>query len=149
MEAPETARSSVDQQDLHMASLLGANTKFYEAYSHLDLKAMADIWEPSQRATCVHSGWPLITGYANVLESWSCNFQDICVEYIVVTDAHAVIHHGVGWIYCREHFDLLYWAGNLSSFEARATNIFVESDGGWRMVYHHSAASVIERSPRQ
>ena len=104
---------------------------------------MADIWEPSQRATCVHSGWPLIPGYANVLESWSYNFQDICVEHIVVRDAHAVIHHGgVGWVYCKEYFDSLYWSGHLSSFEARATNIFVESDGGWRMVYHHSAGSV-------
>ena len=51
LEVLETARSSVEQQDLRIDSLLGANTKFYEAYSHLDLRAMADIWEPSQRAT--------------------------------------------------------------------------------------------------
>jgi hypothetical protein len=43
-------------------SVLAANQAFYEAFETHDLDAMSDLWEHSDRASCVHPGcWPTST----------------------------------------------------------------------------------------
>ena len=34
-----------------------ANQRFYDAFNTLDIDRMTDVWEPSDRALCVHPGW--------------------------------------------------------------------------------------------
>ena len=37
--------------------VLAANRAFYAAFEARDIDALSDVWEHSDRSTCVHPGW--------------------------------------------------------------------------------------------
>ena len=51
-------------------SLLEANAAFYQAFESLDMRAMAALWEESDRLFCVHPGGQPLYGRAAVIGSW-------------------------------------------------------------------------------
>ena len=124
--------------DPDLASLLEANLKFYEAFSTLDIDAMDCIWEPSERTRCMHPGWPLITGWEGVRQSWDNIFNNTTMMHFIITEAHPVIQGGIGWVDCIENVTSLV-DGRATSFSARSTNIFAKSGDRWLMVHHHAS----------
>jgi ketosteroid isomerase-like protein len=52
-----------------------ANRAFYQAIERCDLEAMRRVWLESDRARCVHPGWGLLTGYAQIIASWEAIFR--------------------------------------------------------------------------
>ena len=136
----------MEQQDTELASLLEANLKFYEGFSTLDIAAMDGIWEPSERTRCMHPGWPLITGWTQVRQSWENIFNNTTMMHFIITEAQPVIQGDIGWVDCIENVTSLV-DGRAASFAARSTNIFAkapitggESLGGqWLMVHHHAS----------
>ena len=125
-------------EDAELASLLEANLKFYEAFSTLDIDAMDAIWEPSERTRCMHPGWPLITGWEGVRQSWDNIFRNTTMMHFIITEAQPVIEVEIGWVDCVENVTSLV-DGRATSFAARSTNIFAKSDDRWLMVHHHAS----------
>ena len=125
-------------EDAELASLLEANLKFYEAFSTLDIDAMDAIWEPSERTRCMHPGWPLITGWKGVRQSWDNIFLNTTMMHFIITEAQPVIEGEIGWVDCVENVTSLV-DGRATSFAARSTNIFAKSDDRWLMVHHHAS----------
>ena len=125
-------------EDAELASLLEANLKFYEAFSTLDIDAMDAIWEPSERTRCMHPGWPLITGWEGVRQSWDNIFRNTTMMHFIITEAQPVIEGETGWVDCIENVTSLV-DGRAASFAARSTNIFAKSDDRWLMVHHHAS----------
>lgn len=121
-----------------LASLLEANLKFYEAFSTLDIDAMDRVWEPSERTRCMHPGWPLITGWEGVRQSWDNIFNNTTMMHFIITEAQPVIHGDIGWVDCIENVTSLV-DGRAASFAARSTNIFAKSGDQWLMVHHHAS----------
>ena len=126
-------------EDPNITSLLEANAKFYEAFSTLDIEAMDGVWEPSERTRCMHPGWPLITGWEGVRQSWEGIFRNTTMMHFIITEAQAVIEGGIGWVDCIENVTSLV-DGRATSFAARSTNIFAKSGDRWLMVHHHASA---------
>ena len=125
-------------EDPEIASLLEANLKFYEAFSTLDIEAMDHVWEPSDRTRCMHPGWPLITGWEEVRQSWDNIFNNTTMMHFIITEAHPVIEGDIGWVDCIENVTSLV-DGRAASFAARSTNIFAKSGDRWLMVHHHAS----------
>ena len=56
--------------------VLEANRRFYQALSDLDLDAMASVWLEEPWVRCVHPGWPMLSGWDDVMESWKRIFDN-------------------------------------------------------------------------
>ncbi len=122
------------------AALLVANAAFYRAFEEADLDAMSDLWEHSDRVSCVHPGWSALRGWAEVAASWATLFGGRQRLQFILTDARAVVAGEVGWVSVDENLlagDVA--GGSGSTGTVAAINVFVRRGDSWRMVAHHGA----------
>jgi ketosteroid isomerase-like protein len=111
---------------------------FYEAVEARDVEAMMAVWADDEDIVCVHPGGPRLVGFESVRASWEHLFGggqrlrfhleapvvfetvgmavQTVIEYIVIDDEPRP--RGV----------------------AIATNVFLRTPTGWRMVMHHSSS---------
>jgi ketosteroid isomerase-like protein len=110
-------------------SVLAANEAFYAAFNARDLDAMASLWARQSPVACVHPGWNVLTGREDVLTSWERILSNPDQARIVSGGASVNVIGSLGVVVCREF---------VGGTPLLATNLFVEEDGAWRMVHHHS-----------
>jgi len=127
------------------ADVLAANAAFYAAFEARDLDAMSDVWEHTDRTSCVHPGWPILTGWASVAASWFALFDGPQRLQFIVTGTEVRVAGDTAWVTCNEN--LIEGAGAATSSVA-ATNVFARGDGGWRLVHHHGSPIVQQPRPR-
>ena len=119
-------------------SLEAANAEFYRAFEALDLAAMDGVWVHDEDVRCVHPGWPLLTGWPAVRESWQAIFANTEEMRFTISDVRSSAHGDMGWVTCTENI-LSDVQGRVGVTTILATNLFVRSDDGWRMVHHHAS----------
>jgi ketosteroid isomerase-like protein len=115
-----------------------ANERFYQALNESNLDRMEEIWSHTMAARCIHPGWDILIGWTAIRESWQSIFSaggDLSVE---AAEVEVNIVGEVAWVQCLEQIRNTGDAGDQLSV-ARATNLFVRDDGGWRMVLHHAS----------
>ncbi|MEZ5144924.1 MAG: nuclear transport factor 2 family protein [Acidimicrobiales bacterium] len=121
--------------DADTDAVLAANQAFYDAFEARDLDAMSDLWEHSDRVSCVHPGWRRLEGWASVAASWAALFQGPQRLQFIVTGVRAEVVGDLAWVSLDE---------NILDGEAGATvaalNLFTRAGGDWRVVAHHGAA---------
>jgi len=123
-----------------------AESAFYEALEKRDLEAMMDVWSEDDDLVCIHPGAPRLSGYEAIRESWQRIFQSgqrlkIRLSTLVQITSGMIAIHSVH--------------ENLSAPEERtsgtsvATNIYIRSAHGWRMIVHHASPAAIppEQAP--
>jgi ketosteroid isomerase-like protein len=114
-----------------------AEQAFYEALQRCDLEAMMAVWAEDEEIVCIHPGGPRLTGLRAVRESWREIFSGgpslrVQVNNIVATQAMLVAVHNV-----QENFSI---AGNPKAVApALATNVYLKTAAGWRMIVHHAS----------
>ena len=126
-----------------------AETAFYEAFMKRDLEAMMAVWADDDEVYCVHPRGPRVTGVAPVRESWRQIFtaaQDVRfqVREQHVFQAMMVSVHSV--------YEQITVAGETRARGSIiATNIYMRTDHGWRMMAHHAspAPAIEEPEPRR
>ncbi|MFN3231742.1 MAG: nuclear transport factor 2 family protein [Alphaproteobacteria bacterium] len=114
-------------------TVLSANEAFYDAFAAADMNAMESIWAQEADISCLHPGWPRLTGRDEVLNSWRGILENPNRPRIECTDATVSIYGDVAVVLCYEQLD----NGHLL-----ATNIFVREEGAWRMAHHHAGGPV-------
>ena len=119
-------------------AVLAANLRFYEAFGSLDIAAMDQVWETSDRVLCIHPGWRLLTGWEGVRRSWESIFDSTTLMHFNITDAQVIVHGDCAWVSCVENISSVL-DGRASNFAVQATNVFVRGKGGWLMVHHHAS----------
>lgn len=117
--------------------VLAANAAFYSAFEARDLDAMSDVWERSERTTCVHPGWPVLSGWGSVSASWFALFDGPQRLQFIVTDERVHVAGHVAWVTCNEN--LLEGGGTQT---VAATNVFVRDGDAWLLVHHHGSPVV-------
>ena len=127
---------------LTVASLIAANERFYRTFESLDYAAMDALWEHSERAYCVHPGWPPLHGAKPVLESWwriIGNTNDIRFALLAVS-AH--VDGNVGIVTLYEQIQSTGDGGPQGS-GAATTNLFAfDAEAGmWKLFHHHASPS--------
>lgn len=115
-------------------AVLAANQAFYDAHEARDLAAMAAVWEQSARATCIHPGWPILRGWAEVEASWRGIFSGTGRNQFIVTNDEVTIEGDVAWVTCDENL-----VDRASTGTVAATNVYARTAGGWRLVVHHGS----------
>ncbi|MGW4641725.1 nuclear transport factor 2 family protein [Sphaerisporangium sp. NPDC004334] len=120
------------------------NEAFYTAIEGGDLDRMTEIWADDGEgrvAMCVHPGWPMLTGRAEVLRSWALIMANTPYIQFVLTDVRTTVIGDVAVLTCAENIltaadteDATFAAGRVV-----ATNTFVRTTGGWRLWFHHGS----------
>lgn len=128
-----------------------ANAEFYAAFEAADLDRMSRLWvegEYADSAICVHLGWPMLRGRAEVLRSWALIMANTPYIQFVVTDVRCEVFGEQAVVTCSEH---ILTAGEGPGFgfasggSAVSTNVFVRVGGDWRLWLHHGSP-VLDRS---
>lgn len=126
-----------------------AEAAFYDAFMKRDLEAMMAVWADDDEVYCVHPGGARVTGVAQVRESWRQIFASPQNMRFQVREQHLLQAMMVSIHSVYEHITL--------SGESRArgcvlaTNIYMRTENGWRMMAHHgsSAPAIEEPEPRR
>lgn len=133
---PDGPGGTIDISADHEA-VLAANQAFYDAFEARDLDAMSQVWEHSDRVTCVHPGWASLRGWGAVAGSWVALFGGPQQLQFLVTDARAEVVGDVAWVTLDE--DLL---GDGTGATVASVNVFVrapDAGSGWLLVAHHGS----------
>jgi len=121
-----------------VAEVEEANLRFYRAFETLDLAQMDAVWLHTERAQCVHPGWPLIVGWAAIRDSWETIFANTTEMRFTIGDARVAGGPDLAWVTCTENI-LADVQGRVSVTSLLATNVFERAFDGWRMVHHHAS----------
>jgi ketosteroid isomerase-like protein len=120
------------------AEVIEANARFYRAFEALDIDEMDRVWAHGPHVKCVHPGWPLLTGWEAVRESWDTIFTNTEEMRFTLSNVSAAVGDDLAWVTCTENI-LSEVAGRVSVTAILATNLFERDGGGWRMIHHHAS----------
>ena len=116
-----------------------AEAAFYEAIEHGDLETMMEVWAEDEEVVCVHPGGTRITGYEKVRESWAELFG--AGERVRVHLSNQVYMQGMLLAVHSVHENLLYEGEPKARPPIVATNVYMRTSDGWRMLMHHASPS--------
>jgi ketosteroid isomerase-like protein len=119
---------------LDREAVLAANNAFYFAHEEGDLDTMRDLWLKDDQILCTHPGWPCLRGWDAVWSVWERLLSLSHRPQFIVTDAQVEVVGDVAWVSCDENL-----LGDGSGSTVSALNVFVCSEGSWRMVAHHAS----------
>lgn len=125
--------------DKRFDSPMEAEAYFYNALEHFDLNAIMEVWADDKGIVCIHPMGPALEGPKDVRDSW----QIICdsgqqlsfkVNSIIYEQTDQMAFHIV-----REEISM---AGEQPKEAViTATNVYRQTDNGWRLVLHHASPS--------
>ena len=117
-----------------LEDVLAANAAFYEAFEQRSLEAMGAVWDHGDRVVCVHPGWPILRGWRMVEESWRRIFDGPGRNQFILTNDAAVVAGEIAWVTLDENL-----VDGAATGTIAATNLFVRSAEGWKLVLHHGS----------
>lgn len=98
---------------------------------------MSELWEHSDRVSCVHPGWGVLRGWGPVSASWFALFDGPQRLQFILTnvEAHVDDAGATGWVTVDENLlDGDQVAGTVTSL-----NLFVRRGDRWLLVAHHGS----------
>ncbi|HXX85433.1 MAG TPA: nuclear transport factor 2 family protein [Casimicrobiaceae bacterium] len=120
---------------------------FYQAFEAKDIDAMMATWAEDEDIVCVHPGGPRLVGYDAVRVGWEQVFASdsrlaFRIEEIVVVET-------VGMALQSALEQISVGDDPKPRGSAIATNVFLRTPSGWRMVMHHAspAATLASAAP--
>jgi ketosteroid isomerase-like protein len=121
-----------------------ASLAFYQAFEAQDIDAMMSTWAEDEEIVCVHPGGPRVVGYEAVRSTWEQLFAGgaklaFRLEHVVTLETVGLAMHSAV-----EH---VYTADGTARGAAAATNIFMRTPTGWRMVCHHASPVTAVATP--
>lgn len=114
-----------------------AEAAFYEALERADLELMMAVWSEDEETVCVHPGGPRLSGQDQVRDSWRQIFAGGTRPQVHVTQLVAIAGSMVAVHSVQENFSV---PGERKPLQAVvATNVYLRTAAGWRMVAHHGS----------
>jgi ketosteroid isomerase-like protein len=126
-----------------LASPDDIEAQFYEAMQRADIDKLMAVWCDDDDIACVHPGAGRFVGASAIRASFEAIFAngavDVAPERVRRVQTHACAVHSV-----LERVQARTDQGVQVAY-AVATNVYVKTEQGWRMVVHHaSLASLID-----
>ena len=122
-----------------------AENAFYEALERCDLEGMMAVWAEDEEIVCVHPAGNRLSGQDQVRESWAKMFAAgpharVRIEQQVAISGMMLAVHSV------------FETFSLQGQEAQpapivATNVYLRTAAGWRMIAHHGSPSPGQAEP--
>jgi ketosteroid isomerase-like protein len=128
-----------------------AENAFYEALERGDLDAMMAVWAEDEEIVCVHPGGERLTGQDQVRASWAKILADgsrvrVHISHQVAISGMMIAVHSV-----QENFSVEGERGrqgtDLRPAPVVATNVYLRTGAGWRMIVHHASPAPGKAEP--
>ena len=124
-----------------------AESAFYEALERCDLDGMMAVWAEDEEIVCVHPAGARLTGQDQVRESWAKMFAAgprarLTIEQQVAISGMMLAVHSVF-----ESFTLPAAKGPAQPAPIVATNVYLRTAAGWRMIVHHASPAPAQPQP--
>ena len=111
--------------------------RFYEALQRGDIDRLMSVWADDEEISCVHPGGPRVVGAGAIRSAFEAIFANGAVnaqpEKVRRLQTHACSVHSV-----LEHIHMMSADGPRSAWVV-ATNVYVQTAQGWRLVSHHAS----------
>lgn len=111
--------------------------QFYEALQQGDVERLMAVWADEEDICCVHPGGPRVMGTGAVRSAFETIFSnggiDVRAEKVRRLQTHACAVHSV-----LEQIRLMTPEGPQTAWVI-ATNVYVKTALGWRLVAHHAS----------
>lgn len=124
-------------------AVTAANAAFYEAFESRDMDRMSEVWEHSDRVTCVHPGWHVLRGWGAVAGSWFALFGGPQRLQFILTNQVVQVAGDLAWVTVDENLLDTQGGGEGGDIEVGGTvtaiNVYARDVGGWRLVAHHGS----------
>jgi ketosteroid isomerase-like protein len=114
-----------------------AEAAFYEAFTKSDLDAMMAVWADDDDIYCVHPQGSRVTGVADVRESWRRIFGNRQTLAFQLREQHLV--QGMMFSVHSVYEDIEIEDASRARASAIATNVYLRTERGWRMIAHHAS----------
>ena len=128
-----------------LASPDDVEAQFYDAMREADLDKLMAVWADDEEVVCIHPGGPRLVGPAAVRAAFEAVFANGPVHVHAenvrrVQSMSASVHSVV------ERVDLSTPEGGRTGW-VMATNVYVKTAQGWRMVTHHASPGTAQEPP--
>lgn len=110
--------------------------QFYEALQSADLERLMALWINDELVRCIHPGGPLLVGATAIRDSFARLFERGPVMAQAV-DVQRLVTEQLCVHQVREQVQLPGGGGKLAWVQA--TNVYLKTEQGWRMVLHHAS----------
>jgi uncharacterized protein (TIGR02246 family) len=124
-----------------------AENAFYEALERGDLEGMMAVWAEDEEIICVHPTGPRLSGQDQVRESWAKIFSGGTGPRVHITQQVAVTGMMIAVHSVHENFTLEGDAR--SQVPVVATNVYLRTAAGWRMIVHHASPAPVQSEAAQ
>ncbi|MBP6898698.1 MAG: nuclear transport factor 2 family protein [Burkholderiaceae bacterium] len=119
--------------------------QFYEALREADLDKLMAVWADDDEIVCVHPGGPRIVGPVAIRAAFEAIFAngriDLSIERVRrVHGLEAAMHSLVERI-------LLRTAEGTQTGHVLATNVYLRTAQGWRLIAHHASPGTADAPP--
>jgi uncharacterized protein (TIGR02246 family) len=123
--------------------------QFYEALQQADLNKLMAVWSDDDDIACVHPGGPRVTGHAAIRASFEAIFANGAVA-LRPQGVRRVLGLGCAVHHVNEHISVTRAEGTRVAW-VLATNVYLKTAQGWRMVAHHASpgAEPVDAQPRE
>ncbi len=111
---------------------------YYDALARADLDGLMALWADDEDIVCVHPGAQRLIGYDAIRTVWQdilsrgsllIHPQQLHVIHSLGTAIHNIIEH------------IHHSAGEQPDVHVIATNIYIKTTKGWRIVLHHASVA--------
>lgn len=111
--------------------------QFYEALQQADLSRLMAIWAEDEEISCVHPGGPRVVGMGAIRAAFEVVFTQGAIA--VTPERVRRIHTGETAIHQVLERVIVEGADGQQSAWVIATNVYLKTAFGWRMVVHHAS----------
>lgn len=105
---------------------------FYDALNRADIDALMLLWADDDEICCIHPGGPRLQGHAAIQASWEAIFErgGLQIRPSQLHEAHnlmSAVHTVIEGV----------TSNGAEPAHLLATNVYMKTPQGWRMVLHH------------
>ena len=128
-----------------MASVDDVEAQFYEALQRGDIERLMAVWSDDDDVVCVHPGGPRVVGHAAIRTAFEAVFANGAIAVRTeklkrVESAGCVVHNLI------ERVDVRTAEGPRTAWVI-ATNVYLKTALGWRLVAHHASPGAKREMP--
>ena len=114
-----------------------AEQAFYSALQNSDLEAMMAVWAEDEDIYCVHPSGPRLNGIDQIRKSWRQLFSGGATLRFRLLHQHCLRGTLLAVHSVYEHITVVGSAQQPGA--VIATNIYQNTEHGWRMIVHHAS----------
>ena len=114
---------------------LQVEDSFYRAFRNRSVDLMKEVWDKTDEVICIHPGSPRIYSFELIIASWKHIFSAQSATMINLSDPIYKLQKDVSIHYVKETLS----ANDKSVVSVYATNIYKQTNEGWKMIAHHAS----------